>query len=95
MICLSPGERALNSRSPSRRIVDLVRAWEHCNEVYGLIRTPVLRDTRLVGTYISSDRRLLVELAARGEFELVDEPLFFRRLHEVELVRRRASWAGL
>ncbi len=82
VICPSPGERAYNSRSPSRRIIDLVRAWEHCNEVFGLIRTDVLRNTRLAGTYISSDRRLLVELAARGEFELVDEPLFFRRLHE-------------
>jgi glycosyltransferase involved in cell wall biosynthesis len=82
VICPSPGERALNSPSPSRRIVDLVRAWQHCNEVYGLIRTAALRHTRLVGTYISSDRRLLVELAARGEFELVDEPLFSRRLHE-------------
>ncbi len=82
VICPSPGERAYNSPSPSRRIVDLVRAWAHCNEVFGLVRTDVLRNTRLAGTYISSDRRLLVELIARGEFELVDEHLFSRRLHD-------------
>jgi glycosyltransferase involved in cell wall biosynthesis len=80
-ICPSPGERDLRSPSPSRRIIDLVQAWQHCNEVYGVIRTDVLRRTGLIGTYVSSDRRLLVELAARGEFELVDEPLFYRRLH--------------
>jgi glycosyltransferase involved in cell wall biosynthesis len=81
MICPSPGERGLNEARPSRRIVEMVRSWEHCNEAYGLIRTDVLRRTDLIGTYISSDRRLLVELAARGEFELVPEPLFYRRLH--------------
>ena len=80
-ICPSPGERDLRSPSPSRRIIDLVRALQHCNEVYGVVVTDVLRRTRLIGTYVSSDRRLLVELAARGEFELVDEPLFYRRLH--------------
>lgn len=80
-ICPSPGEQALNHSNPCRRIVHLVRAWNHCNEVYGLMRTQALRRTNLIGTYISSDRRLLVELAAHGEFELVPEPLFYRRLH--------------
>jgi glycosyltransferase involved in cell wall biosynthesis len=77
----SPGERALNDSNPCRRIVHMVQVWAHCNEVYGLIRADVLRRTGLIGTYISSDRRLLVELAARGEFELVPEPLFYRRVH--------------
>lgn len=81
----APGEQALTAVGPGRRIARLVRAWRpgYCNEVYGLMRTDVLRRTRLLGgSYVSTDRRMLVELAARGEFVLIDEALFYRRLHD-------------
>jgi glycosyltransferase involved in cell wall biosynthesis len=76
-------ETDLDSGSPSRRIAALLRQWSLCNEVFGLIRTDVLRRTRLLSPhFVSSDRRMLVELAVRGRFRVVDEPLFYRRVDQ-------------
>jgi glycosyltransferase involved in cell wall biosynthesis len=74
-------EPDLRATRPSRRILDLVRTWQYFNEQFGVIRTDVLRRTGLIRPFAASDLCLLVELAARGEFHLVDEPLFFRRQH--------------
>jgi hypothetical protein len=57
------------------------RKWNLCNEVFGVIRTDVLRKTRLLGPFLSSDVRMLHELALRGEFVQVPQRLFFRRMH--------------
>lgn len=54
----------------------------HCNPVFGVIRTHVLRATPLIGNYPSSDETLLGELALHGKFIEVPEYLFLRRLHE-------------
>lgn len=77
------GEPDLRDARPSRRIADLVRAWQLNNEIFGLIRTDVLRRTRGHGAFASGDRRLLVELAALGEFHLIPEALFYRRVHRL------------
>jgi glycosyltransferase involved in cell wall biosynthesis len=52
-----------------------------CLEVFGVIRSDVLRDSALIQSYIGSDRTLLVDLALRGRFALVPEPLFINRDH--------------
>jgi glycosyltransferase involved in cell wall biosynthesis len=52
-----------------------------CNAVLGLIRTSVLRETDCVGSYPSSDKVLLAELALHGRFIHLPDPLFFRRDH--------------
>lgn len=49
--------------------------------VFGLIRRSVLAQTALIGSYRSSDLTLLGELALRGRFHQVPEPLQFRRFH--------------
>jgi glycosyltransferase involved in cell wall biosynthesis len=49
--------------------------------IYGVIRTKILKMTRLVGSYIASDIVLLDELALLGEFYEVTETLFFSRKH--------------
>ena len=68
----------LRSRS---RVSWYARKWNLCNEVFGVIRTDVLRKTRLLGPFLSSDVRMLHELALRGEFVQVPQRLFFRRMH--------------
>lgn len=52
-----------------------------CNPIYGLIRANVLKMTSPMGNYPSSDEVLLGELALRGKFYELSEPLFLRRKH--------------
>jgi glycosyltransferase involved in cell wall biosynthesis len=70
-----------------RRIVKLVKTWRLCNELFGVIRTDVLRQTKLYAPFSSTDMRLLVELAARGKFRVVPETLFRRRVHAASSFR--------
>ncbi len=49
--------------------------------VFGLIRSDALRQTRLIGNFISSDLNLLAELALIGRFIVVPEHLSFIRSH--------------
>ena len=52
-----------------------------CHSVFGLIRTKVLRRTRLIGPFVASDTVLLGELAAEGELWELPERLFLARIH--------------
>jgi hypothetical protein len=52
-----------------------------CFPVFGVIRTEVLRSTRLIQAFNASDKVLLVELALRGDFVEIPEMLFVRRSH--------------
>ena len=76
-------DRDLDLRDPRpwRRISQYVRSWALCNELFGLVRMDAVRSTRPFGTYVSSDKKFLVELLAKGGFHLIDEPLFYRRIH--------------
>jgi glycosyltransferase involved in cell wall biosynthesis len=49
---------------------------------HGLIRSDMLKLTRLYGKYLSADRVFLAELALLGRFHQIQEPLFLRREHE-------------
>ncbi|MPZ26526.1 MAG: glycosyltransferase [Micromonosporaceae bacterium] len=71
----------LPDRRAWRRVGDLMARFSLCNPVFGVIRTDVLRRTGLIRPYPSSDVTLLAELAARGRFHEVPEPLFHRRIH--------------
>jgi hypothetical protein len=53
----------------------------HCEAVFGVIRTNILRRTPLIGNYIASDRVLLALLATYGRFHELPEYLFFQRDH--------------
>ena len=52
-----------------------------CLPVFGLIRSETLRRTGLMGSFDSSDRILLGELALHGTFTRVEEELFVSRVH--------------
>ena len=58
----------------------------NCEEVFGLIRTDVLRMTKLIDNYTDSDRTLLAQLSLYGPFYEVNEPLFLHRIHETSSV---------
>ena len=80
---IGPWEDRLDLRKPSvrGRVAAYARRWNICNEVFGVIRTDVLRRTRMLGPFLSSDVRMLHELALRGEFVQLPERLFYRRMH--------------
>jgi hypothetical protein len=73
--------------SPSRRFLDVMRLDRWCAELFGLVRSDVLRATRLMDRYVASDRILRAELALRGRFQIVPEPLLLNRDHAGRSVR--------
>lgn len=71
----------LTEATPWGRLRRFTWRWNLCNPVFGLIRTDVLRRTRLIEPYVSSDVTLLADLSIRGQFLEVPAPMFFRRVH--------------
>jgi glycosyltransferase involved in cell wall biosynthesis len=66
---------------PHERFRSLSDNWHRCEHGYGVIRSDILRETRLQLNYTGSDRTLLCELGLRGRFHEIPELLFFKRLH--------------
>jgi glycosyltransferase involved in cell wall biosynthesis len=69
------------SADPVERFRDLFLHLVRCFDIFGVMRTDVLRRTALHRSYYGSDRSLLVELALHGRFHEVAEPLFLKREH--------------
>ena len=65
------------------------------NVIFALMRADALARTRLHGNYPAADYVLLAELALVGEFRVVPEPLFRRRLHEGISSRANPTKASL
>jgi glycosyltransferase involved in cell wall biosynthesis len=78
-------EDDLNIRSskPHERLYKLLDTygWNHVPQVFGLMRTDVLKKTLLIANYPHADRVLLAELALLGEFCELSDRLFYRRVH--------------
>jgi glycosyltransferase involved in cell wall biosynthesis len=75
------------SESPAQRFLDVMRLDRWCAELFGLVRSDVLRTTRLMDRYVASDRILRAELALRGRYQIVPEPLFLNRDHPGRSIR--------
>ena len=83
------------SPEPYERFARIASSKDFCEETYGLIRSEVLRKTRLQQNYTASDRTLLCELALYGRFHEIPEPLFFKRFHPKNVYtdwRARMVW---
>jgi glycosyltransferase involved in cell wall biosynthesis len=81
--------------TPAQRLNELAFRNHRCEPTYGLIRTDVMRSTRLQQNYTDSDRVWLCELSMRGPFAVVPEPLFYKRYHaknEYLDWRARMAW---
>ena len=89
---------ALGEPLPHQRLARLLRCTTEYHPVFGVVRTDVLRRTRLIDTFVASDIALLGELALAGKFIEVPERLFSRRMHAATSVRAnprpedRATW---
>ena len=60
---------------------------EHrCYQIYGLIRSAILKETSLIGYYAHADGILLIQLAFLGRFHEIPEYLFFPRSHAEQSV---------
>lgn len=81
---LGPDEEAVpvRHRGAFRRVARVSHHLGNVNELFGLIRTDVLRRTRGLTPLHYSDAMLVSELAIRGAFVVVPERLFYRRLHD-------------
>lgn len=73
--------------TPAQRMKSLLcsapdRTYIHrCIPITGLMRTDMLRRTRLIGGFNHSDKVTLVEMALLGDFVEVPDYLFLRRMH--------------
>jgi glycosyltransferase involved in cell wall biosynthesis len=85
----------LRQRAPSERLKAYLWNVQMVNPYFGLHRRDVYASTRLMRPFISSDVVLLAELALRGEFWELPEPLFFRRDHAGRSERAHADQASL
>ena len=72
---------------PARRFADLLQEDRLCFEMFGLYRTAVLRQTRLIDTYIASDRILRAHVGLLGRYHLVRAPLLLNRDHPDRCIR--------
>jgi glycosyltransferase involved in cell wall biosynthesis len=70
-----------SSPYPWQRLLQFLHNASIFNFTYGLMRTDVLRRTRLHGLYPMADRVLFAELAMCGELLEIGEPLYRLRLH--------------
>lgn len=86
--------------SPSERFRELIRGDQYGYRIFGLIRTDVLRRTRLFGAYHAADHVLVAQLGLLGPFCHIPEKLFLSRLHPGQSIhlsfepRRYAEWWG-
>jgi glycosyltransferase involved in cell wall biosynthesis len=72
------------------RIGEFLRA-QAAHLVYGVYRTEVIRDTRLLVPVVGMDVVLLTEMACRGRFVLVEDQLFLQRRHHRQYSARGVS----
>jgi glycosyltransferase involved in cell wall biosynthesis len=84
------------SADPARRFDDVLHGMSLISEIFGVMRTDLLRRTSLHGSYYGSDKVLMAELAMLGRIESVPEPLFIKRFHKDTsyylTTRERAAW---
>lgn len=87
----------VNSRKPQDRFANLIIDRHGCFHVWGVMQSEVLRQTRLMGSYIGCDRGFLAEIGLRGRYYIVPENLFFLRHHSGRSVKavpfyQRGTW---
>ena len=83
---------------PAGRFWDVLVRTMRTFEIFGLIRSDVLRRTRLHEPYYGSDKVLLAELSLHGPFRLLPDVLLYRRCHAAQssllTTTKKGAWIG-
>jgi glycosyltransferase involved in cell wall biosynthesis len=94
---LDPEQRA-TGRVPAVRFWDILVRTMRTFEIFGVIRSDVLRRTVLHANYYGSDKVLLAELSLLGRFHLLPDVLLFRRCHgrqsSLLSTNQKGAWIG-
>lgn len=85
------GERlaGIDSEMTARRFAAVILFPHTCYDVMGVFRRKVLAETILLPSFHGADRALLSDLALRGRFIHVDQPLLRVRDHSQRYTRAR------
>ncbi len=76
-----------DSSLASERFAALTLNRHLCTEMFALMRTKLVRKSKMHGAYYGGDRAMLAELALIGKFLQIHEPLFLNREHPKRFVR--------
>jgi glycosyltransferase involved in cell wall biosynthesis len=79
-----PSCERFSNKDAVRRFFECICKPHSQSAVFGVFRTSVLSNTRLIGNYSSSDRTLLGEVALRGPIIEIPKYLFFKRSHPTQ-----------
>ncbi len=94
---IDPLHRAGGDR-PAGRFWDVLVRTMRTFEIFGVIRSDMLRRTHLHGGYYGSDKVLLAELSLLGRFHLLPQVLLSRRCHRNQssnmALTQKSSWIG-
>jgi glycosyltransferase involved in cell wall biosynthesis len=77
----------VSSAAPAERFAAVIHARHQCEDFFGLYRRAALVGSGLHDSYSGSDRVLLAEMALRGPWVSVPDPLFLHREHEGRYTR--------
>jgi glycosyltransferase involved in cell wall biosynthesis len=73
-------ELRLNGVHPHERFRNVL--WtNYFNEVFGVMRTKLIQNTNLYGSYVGADRNFTAAMILQGDVGYVEEYLFLRRHH--------------
>ena len=85
------GDFGLHMDDPADRFRYFLNNLQLCNVFNGVIRTDALRGTRLNGQFQGSDSPLLAELALKGKFVLIREPMWYRRMTPATMSKLKSA----
>lgn len=77
----------VEAATPAQRLAAVIHRRHQCEDFFGLYRRNALVGSGLHDTYSGSDRVLLAEMALRGPWARVPEPLFLHREHQHRYTR--------
>lgn len=78
-----------SSAQPYARFANLVLHPEYAIQQMGLIRSEILKKTKLYGSFPSSDEVFLAELALRGKFYEIPDRLYIYRRHQEQSTKEK------
>ncbi|CDN12425.1 MAG: glycosyltransferase [Richelia sp.] len=79
-----------DSQKPYERFCDIAYLPHSCYQIFGMIRSRILKETPLIDRYAGADRLLLARLSLFGTFYEIPEQLFFLRRHSEQSININA-----